>query len=81
MALPVQMVFLPTYASWLNPIEKVWKKLKQEKVHLHRETDAIGELKEKIKKWFGALSQGSEEMLKYVGLRKEKSFYAEAFSI
>ncbi|MBK9335612.1 MAG: transposase [Lewinellaceae bacterium] len=35
MNLPVQLHFLPTYASWLNPIEKVWKMLKQDLVHNH----------------------------------------------
>ena len=79
--LPVQMVFLPTYASWLNPIEKVWKKLKQEKIHLHTCTDALPKLKENIIEWLKPLEKGSEELLKYVGLRKEKSFYAQAFGI
>jgi hypothetical protein len=26
----VEMVRLPTHAPWLNPIEKLWRKLKQE---------------------------------------------------
>lgn len=77
--LPIQMVFLPTYASWLNPIEKVWKKLKQEKIHLHTCTDAITDLKEKIAKWFDNLGNNKEELLKYMGLRKENSFYVKAF--
>ncbi|RME39544.1 MAG: hypothetical protein D6793_00970, partial [Thermoflexia bacterium] len=28
--------FLPTYASWLNPIEKLWRWLKQDVLHLHQ---------------------------------------------
>ena len=34
--LPIQLVLLPTYAPWLNPIEKVWRKLKQEFLYMHR---------------------------------------------
>jgi DDE superfamily endonuclease len=34
-ALPIQLLPLPTYASWLNPIEKLWRWLKQDVVHLH----------------------------------------------
>jgi len=30
--LPIQIVQLPTYASWTNPIEKLWRKLKAEMV-------------------------------------------------
>lgn len=33
--LPIQIVQLPTYASWCNPIEKLWRKLKQDQLHLH----------------------------------------------
>lgn len=33
--LPIQFLPLPTYASWLNPIEKLWRWLRQDVVHLH----------------------------------------------
>ena len=78
--IPVQMLFLPSYASWLNPIEKVWKKLKQEKVHQHTHRHDFTELKQAAEKWFQPLLNGSEELLKYVGLKKEGSFYAKAFN-
>ena len=28
--LPIRLLLLPTYASWLNPIEKLWRWLKQD---------------------------------------------------
>ena len=37
--LPIQLVPLPTYASWCNPIEKLWRQLRQELLHLHRFAD------------------------------------------
>lgn len=35
----IELLMLPTYASWTNPIEKLWRKLKQEELHLHRFQD------------------------------------------
>jgi len=32
----ITLVYLPTYAPWLNPIEKLWRKAYQEVLHLHR---------------------------------------------
>jgi transposase len=29
------LLFLPTYASWLNPIEKLWRWLRQDILHDH----------------------------------------------
>lgn len=34
--LPITLLNLPTYAPWLNPIEKLWRWLKQKLIHLHR---------------------------------------------
>lgn len=37
---PVQIVSLPPFASWLNPIRRLWRWVKEEVLHLHpsRET-------------------------------------------
>jgi transposase len=37
--LPIRLLCLPTYASWLNPIEKLWRQLKQDVLHLHALSD------------------------------------------
>lgn len=66
--LPIQIVPLPTYASWANPIEKLWRKLKQELIHMHRYADRISELKEMICRFLDQFDQGSMELLRYVGL-------------
>ncbi|MDQ2694834.1 MAG: transposase [Pseudomonadota bacterium] len=39
--LPIQIVPLPTYASWCNPIEKLWRKLRQKLTHLHPWADDL----------------------------------------
>lgn len=66
--LPIQMVFLPTYASWLNPIEKLWRWLRQDVLHLHRLSDDWQALKQAVWDFMQPFASGSTELLHYVGL-------------
>ncbi len=66
--LPIQLIRLPTYASWLNPIEKLWRKLKQELLHLHRLADKLPQLRELVDHFLDQFTQGSTNLLRYVGL-------------
>jgi hypothetical protein len=66
--LPIQVVPLPTYASWLNPIEKLWRKAKQEVLHLHRWADRLDELRLAFTRFLDQFAHGSQELLRYVGL-------------
>lgn len=66
--LPIQAVPLPTYASWLNPIEKLWRWLKQEVLHLHRLADDLPSLRSAIDRFLDRFAFGSDQLLRYVGL-------------
>jgi DDE superfamily endonuclease len=66
--LPIQAVPLPTYASWLNPIEKLWRFLKQEVLHLHRLADDLLALRAEIDRFLDQFAFGSAQLLRYVGL-------------
>jgi hypothetical protein len=66
--LPIQLLCLPTYASWLNPIEKLWRWLKQDVLHLHRLSDSWPRLKQRVDHFLADFSHGSTELLQYVGL-------------
>jgi hypothetical protein len=66
--LPIQLLALPTYASWLNPIEKLWRWLKQDILHLHRQSDAWPELKQRVDGFLAQFAHGSTELLRYTGL-------------
>jgi hypothetical protein len=66
--LPIQLLCLPTYASWLNPIEKLWRWLKQDVLHLHRFSDRWPELKERVAHFLDGFALGSTQLLRYVGL-------------
>jgi hypothetical protein len=66
--LPIQFVLLPTYASWCNPIEKLWRKLKQDVLHLHRLADDLKALRLLVTEFLQQFAAGSSELLRYVGL-------------
>ena len=68
--LPIQLVLLPTYASWCNPIEKLWRKLKQEVLHLHRLADDLTALRRLVTDFLQQFAAGSVDLLRYVGLSK-----------
>lgn len=66
--LPIQLVPLPTYASWTNPIEKLWRRLKQDVLHLHPLSDRLEELRSSVRRFIDRFAYGSQELLSYVGL-------------
>jgi len=66
--LPIQLLCLPTYASWLNPIEKLWRWLKQDVIHMHRSSNDWQGLKQHVAHFLDQFQPGSEELLHYVGL-------------
>jgi hypothetical protein len=66
--LPIQLLCLPTYASWLNPIEKLWRWLKQDVIHMHQCSEDWDALKEHVASFLDQFDQGSDRLLYYVGL-------------
>ena len=66
--LPIQVLCLPTYASWCNPIEKLWRWLQQDILHLHRQSDAWDTLKQRVAGFLDGFGSGSDPLLRYVGL-------------
>jgi len=67
-ALGIHVLWLPTYAPWTNPIEKLWRWLRQEVVHCHRRADRWEELKAAVAGCLDAVADGSTDLLRYVGL-------------
>lgn len=66
--LPIQLVPLPTYAPWLNPIEKLWLWLYQDVLYLHRFADDWQGLKTYVQHFLESFSSSSPGLLRYVGL-------------
>jgi hypothetical protein len=65
----IEPVWLPTYAPWLNPIEKLWRWLRQDILHLHRRADDWKALRALVRAFLDQFAHGSERLLEYVGLR------------
>ena len=68
-ALPqIEPVWLPTYAPWLNPIEKLWRWLRTDVLKLHRLADAWDLLRQRVNAFLDQFAAGSHDLLRYVGL-------------
>lgn len=61
-------LFLPTYASWLNPIEKLWRWLRQKVLYNHSLADDLPALRQSVDKFLGRFVLGSDNLLHYCGL-------------
>ena len=64
----IRLLRLPTYAPWTNPIEKLWRRLKQEVLHQHDFGDDWEGLKAAVTAWLQRWSGPSPGLLRYVGL-------------
>ena len=58
-------MWLPTYAPWLNPIEKLWRWLRQDVLKMHRLASRWSELKERVRTFLNQFAQGSTRLLEY----------------
>lgn len=66
--LNIQLLWLPTYAPWTNPIEKLWRWLKQSVLHNHQLAQHFDLLKAQARTFLSRFVHGSTDLLRYVGL-------------
>ena len=64
----LELVWLPTYAHWLNPIEKLWRWLRQTVLHLHQYATDFQLLLSHVRTFLDQFADGSFDLLCYVGL-------------
>ena len=64
----VELVFLPTYAPWLNPIEKLWRWLRQDVLKMHRWVEDWPRVKQRVHHFLDQFAHGSSDLLRSVGL-------------
>jgi len=64
----LEVVPLPTYAPWLNPIEKLWRWLRQDVLKLHRLAADPVALRQRVRDFLDQFATGSHALLQYVGL-------------
>jgi transposase len=64
----LEPVWLPTYAPWLNPIEKLWHWLRRDVLRAHRLADDWPHLRQHVNAFLTQFAKGSPTLLRYVGL-------------
>ncbi len=67
----IEPVWLPTYAPWLNPIEKLWRWLRQDQLYLHRLAGDWATLRQRVTAFLDQFARGSHALRQYVGLLGE----------
>jgi transposase len=74
--LEIELVYLPSYAPWLNPIEKLWGWVRQDVIRLHRQAghwDQVPAMLTTFLDHFGPDGEDRyrDQLLRRVGLRGE----------
>lgn len=65
----LELIWLPTYAPWLNPIEKLWRWVREDILFSHQDAGDWNALQQRVRGFFQQFANGSEELLRYIGLR------------
>lgn len=64
----IKPVWLPTYSPWLNPIEKLWRWLRQDVLKMHRHASDWKQVRQLVRTFLDQFARGSKKLLHYVGL-------------
>jgi transposase len=64
----ISRVWLPIAAWWLNPIEKLWRKLRQEVLRLHRLAEDWADIHATVRDYLAGFADASPALLDAVGL-------------
>jgi transposase len=62
-------VWLPTYAPWLTPMEKLWRWLRQDILKMHRWVEDWPRVKQRVRDFLAQFAHASLALLRYVGLK------------
>jgi hypothetical protein len=62
-------VWVPTSAPWLNPLEQVWRWLRQDVLKRHRWVEDWPLVNQRVHDFLDHFAQGSADLLRYVGLK------------
>jgi transposase len=64
----IELLSLPTYAPWTNPIEKLWRQLHEELLSMHPYSDQWDALKQRVKAFLQSYDRSAPDLLFSVGL-------------
>lgn len=69
----IELMYVPTYAPWTNPIEKFWDKLKDEHLRLHRLSQEWQSLCQTVEAFLCDHDRERPDLLRQVGLAEKQS--------
>jgi transposase len=64
----LELLFLPTYSPWLNPIEKLWDWLKEAVLRMHPFAGRWSALMDEVSDFLDQFADGSSKLLQRIGL-------------
>jgi transposase len=64
----LELLFLPTYSPWLNPIEKLWDWLKDAVLRMHPFAGRWSALRDEVSDFLDQFADGSTKLLRRIGL-------------
>jgi hypothetical protein len=67
----LRLVRLPTYAPWLNPVEKLWRGLCQDVLHLHPWVYAWDQTQAAVTAWLDQWPTQPDKLLRLLGLLRD----------
>ena len=65
----IKPVWLPTSAPWLNPIEKLWRGLRQDILKMPRWGEDWPQVTQRVREFLDQFAHGASALLRYVGLK------------
>jgi transposase len=66
--LAIEVLWLPTYAPWTNPTERLWRWLTEDLLRHHRLADRWETLRQQVAAWLDRFAGPSPALLRYAGL-------------
>lgn len=67
----VHLMRLPTYAPWLNPVEKLWRRLYHDVLHLHRWVYEWEQAQAAVTAWVDLWTSQPEPLLSLLGIHQD----------
>ncbi len=68
----IRLLRLPSYAPWTNPMEKVWRKLRQELLHQPDYQDDGAGLQTAVERGLEPAQQDPDGLRRYTGLKRRR---------
>lgn len=69
-----EVLWLPTYAPWLNPAEKIWKWVRQKFTHMHPLAEDWPAFRLQLDQLLASAAQNPQELLRYTGTGNDKLY-------